>query len=116
MINFLDVENSVEELKKKLRNEEIDEQAFEQSLLDLIDLAEDGYYWMLGHETGQWYRHDGQVWHPRDPGETFEPLKQPLPQEPPKTQVQWKDINIGWFIAGLIILISIAIIIFYSAV
>lgn len=67
MIDFVEVQKSVKELKRQLAAGQIDEQTFEDRLLELIDVAEDGYYWMFGHESGQWFRHDGQQWLSDDP-------------------------------------------------
>jgi hypothetical protein len=113
MIDFWEVEQSVKRLKHQRRHGQIDDKTFEEALLELVDKAEDGYYWMFGHETGRWYRHDGQQWVPRDPGEMFVPLEQILPQDGLKAR--WQSFSSGWFIAGLIILIAVAVVIFYSA-
>jgi hypothetical protein len=67
MINFGYVENSVRTLKNQVATNQIDEKVFEDRLLELIDIAEDGYYWMYGHESERWFRHDGQQWVPDDP-------------------------------------------------
>lgn len=67
MINFGNVEDSVRNLKKQVVTNQIDEKVFEDRLLELIDIAEDGYYWMYGHESERWFRHDGQNWVPDDP-------------------------------------------------
>jgi len=112
MINFLEVERSVRRLKRQYRRGEIDDKTLEESLLELVDKAEDGYYWMFGHETGRWYRHDGEHWISRDPGEMFVPLEQILPRDSLKTR--WQAFSTGWFIAGLIVLAIIAGIILYS--
>ena len=42
MINFLQVEKSVEVLKNELAAGKLDEQTFESRLIELIDVAEDG--------------------------------------------------------------------------
>ena len=62
MIDFAAVEASVADLKKQLNQGEITQETFEQQMLTLIDVAEDGHYWMYGHKTGQWYRHTGDQW------------------------------------------------------
>lgn len=68
MIDFGNVEDSVRNLKKQVASHQIDEKVFEDRLLELIDIAEDGYYWMYGHESERWFRYDGQNWLPDDPG------------------------------------------------
>ena len=113
MINFLQVEQSAKSLKRRYDRGEMDEKTLEESLLALVDKAEDGYYWMFGHKTGRWYRHDGKQWVPRDPGEMFVPLVQILPQDSLKTR--WQSFKVGWFIASLILLAIIAAVVFYSA-
>jgi hypothetical protein len=67
MIDFGNVEISVRSLKKQVAASQIDDKVFEDRLLELIDIAEDGYYWMYGHESERWFRHDGQKWVPDDP-------------------------------------------------
>jgi hypothetical protein len=57
MIDFTAVQNSVKTLKNQLETNQIDEEAFEEHLLTLIDVAEDGHYWMYGHESERWFRH-----------------------------------------------------------
>ncbi|RME74563.1 MAG: hypothetical protein D6784_09680 [Chloroflexi bacterium] len=67
MIDFERTEQAVKTLKQQLLNGEIDEKTFEDRLLELIDLAADGHYWMFGHQSERWYRHDGKRWVPDDP-------------------------------------------------
>ncbi|MBN1993062.1 MAG: hypothetical protein JW953_10190 [Anaerolineae bacterium] len=112
MIDFMTVEQSVKALKAKLVAGEMGERAFEESLLGLIDVAEDGYYWMFGHESETWYRHDGEKWLPDDPGEMFIPLPEPAVEQ--NLPAQWRSINWGWFIASLIILAVIGGLVYYS--
>lgn len=123
MINFSEVEKSVKELKKQLSAGEIDEQTLEGLLLDLIDVAEDGYYWMLGHESERWYRHDGEKWIPDDPGEIFVPLSEvdsagvsALSSDVDQSlKAKVRSIKWGWFIISLIIMAIIATIVYSSA-
>ncbi len=114
MINFLEVEKSVENLKQQLASGQIDEQTFEDQLLGLVDVAEDGYYWMLGHESGRWYRHDGEKWVLDHPGELFAPLADLADTPEQSLTAKWRSVNLGWFIASLILLVLIAGIIYYS--
>ena len=62
MIDFSEVERSVEQLKQQAYIGKIDHQHLRTHLIDLIDVAEDGYFWMVGYQTGLWYRHDGTQW------------------------------------------------------
>jgi hypothetical protein len=114
MIDFLEVEKSVEKLKRQLVKGQIDERTFERFLLDLVDVAEDGYYWMFGHESEQWYRHNGEKWIARHPGEMFvllADIDSPEPEETLKTK--WQSVQLGWFIVSLIVLAVIGGIIYY---
>jgi len=117
MIDFIKVEQSVTQLKNQLSTGEIDQRAFEKRLADLIDYAADGYYWMFGYKTGNWYRHDGQQWVPDNPGRLREltPSKNTSAANPGSgLAALWSSVNWGWFISGLIILGFIAAIIFNS--
>ena len=113
MINFLQVEKSVEVLKNELAAGKLDEQTFESRLLELIDVAEDGYYWMLGHESGRWYRHDGQKWLPDHPGEMYVSLKEITPEE--TIIAKWRSVNPLWLAISLLALVAIGAIVYYSA-
>lgn len=125
MINFSEVKKSVVELKSQLTGGQIDEKTFEDRLLDLIDVASDGYYWMYGHESERWFRHDGEKWVPDDPSRLFDSqatvesseLNDPSPgvaTEPGLTPDEY-SINWGWFIAGIIIIAVIGGLVYYSA-
>ena len=106
MIDFTHVEQSVAELKLQLTQNQLDERSFEEHLLELIDVAEDGYYWMYGHESEQWYRHNGENWMPANPAQILAARANPVPTEtglpPDKTVIGWV-----WFSAALGILIFI---------
>jgi hypothetical protein len=113
MINFLDVERSVQTLKKQLAAGEIDQAVFEARLMDMIDVAEDGYYWMFGHKTETWYRHDGQKWVVDSPGELITRPHHPgnSPHNPDTAgnpAPTWESIEWDWFLASLILLGIIA--------
>ena len=46
MINFSEVEKSVRVLKKQTSNGDITDKVFEETLLTMIDMAQDGCYWI----------------------------------------------------------------------
>ena len=48
MIKFGEVQNSVKALKEQVAADQLDDKVFEDRLLELVDVAEDGYYWILG--------------------------------------------------------------------
>ncbi len=123
MINFSEVEQSVRELKGQIAAGKVDQQTFEARLMAMIDVASDGYYWMFGHKSEGWYRHDGRQWIPDDPGK----LQKSTPSQNaedasslfffaagPDVVEKWRAINWEWFIVSLIILGLIAWIIYSS--
>jgi hypothetical protein len=113
MIDFTEVEKSVRNLNQQLNQGEIDEQTLEECLLDMIDMAEDGYYWMFGHETERWYRHDGEKWVLDYPGEMFVPLSD-INEAESNMQTKWQSVNLGWFIVSLIVIVIIGGIVYFS--
>jgi hypothetical protein len=131
-MNFHQVEQSVRELKRQVNAGEIDQKMFEARLLELVEVADDGYYWMFGHKSEIWYRHDGQQWVPDNPGEVLAALASNhmsgdkvktvnhqsisylhVPEEGPP-EIDWASIDWGWFIAGLALLIFIAVAIYLA--
>jgi hypothetical protein len=122
MIDFSKVEQSVRKLKRQVTAGEIDQKTFEARLVEMIDFAADGYYWMFGHDSERWYRHDGQQWVPREPGklrlltpsqngDQIDPL---LPTVGENIISEWRSVNWGWFIVSLITLSLIAWIVYSS--
>jgi hypothetical protein len=116
MIDFSEVQNSVRELKRQFETDRIDEISFEERLLEMVDLAEDGYYWMYGHKSEQWFRHDGQKWVPDDPSRIISMRSQTVaaghddafkPEELP--------VNSVWFIVSLGLITVIGVIVYISA-
>lgn len=117
MIDFVKVEQSVKQLKNQVHSGELDQQTFETRLVEMIDYAADGHYWMFGYKTQHWYRHDGQQWVPDDPGRLrkLTPSKNASISKPQQSLTDtWASVNWGWFIASLIVLMLIAGIIYNS--
>jgi len=122
MIDFVEVEKAVRELKRQLADGKIDQESFEARLVEMIDVAEDGYYWMFGHKSERWFRHNGEAWLPDTPGEIFlsalgEDLdalgvNTPTPPAEPSHVSKQPSIKPAWLIASLIILGIIAGIIY----
>lgn len=121
MINFTEVEHSVRELKKQLSAGQISEKAFEDCLLGMIDVAQDGYYWMFGHESEKWFRHDGEKWIPDDPGRfmtTSPAAETPLAPHSPIEQgseLAEDSINWDWLVASIVVIIAIGWIVYSSS-
>jgi hypothetical protein len=106
MIDFKQVEAQVKLLERERDTGAIDQAAFQASMIDLIDVAPDGYYWMLGHKSHKWYRHDGYRWVADSP-DKFSPVTE---------LVDWDSIEIVWFVFSLVLLGTIGVIVFSSAI
>jgi hypothetical protein len=119
MINFTRVEYTVRDLKKQFASGEIDQDTFQAHLMSLVDIAPDGYYWMFGHESELWYRHNGQHWVQKDPGKLrmlepsesapiaashVEPNSSTLNTAQSNLIADWQAIEWGWFITSIIIM------------
>jgi len=119
MIDFTAVQNSVRALKNQLETNQIDEKIFEDHLLTLIDVAEDGHYWMYGHESERWFRHDGKKWVPANPHNILA-QRQNNPAASNQIGHHHSDLedlslNWSWFVASLIIIIGIGWLVYFSS-
>jgi len=116
MIDFVEVEKSVRALKKQVDAGQLNQSAFEAKLLDMIDVAGDGYYWMFGHVTEQWYRHDGRQWIPDNPGELLAPIPQKNHSSPHNQHSSPPPpVDVGWFFISLTLLAVIFGVVYASA-
>ncbi len=84
---FAEVENAVSRLRR--RQNQMSRQELQDELRKLMVLDDQGYWWMLGMETDQWYRFDGKEWVQEDPPideqaptQTMEPPTQTLGEAP----------------------------------
>ena len=107
MINFVTVKKEVQALNAQFLAGELDAQNFEARLLTLMDVGADGHYWMFGHETGQWFRHDGRAWQPDTPnfaagGQTTSDV------------ATWSSVDLNWFITSMVLLIAIGSLVYTS--
>lgn len=120
MIDFTHVRQTVEALKAQLAQQQIDEKTFEDRLLTLIDVAEDGHYWMFGHESERWYRHNGETWLPGDPKNIN--TQQPKPDNPGPNPAfnpgpaPAEPLNWVWFFISLVLLSIVGGIVYNSSV
>jgi multisubunit Na+/H+ antiporter MnhG subunit len=60
-------EHEFRKLKTQFEAGNLDEAQFKARLADLMLQDEQGHWWMIGYETGQWYRHEGEQWVRSDP-------------------------------------------------
>ena len=61
-MDFAQVETKFKELKEKYDAGAITEDEFKAQLEELMIQDEEGKWWIIGYETGQWYYHDGEKW------------------------------------------------------
>ena len=115
MINFADVEKRVKTLNSDFAEGKITEQFLEERLLDLIDVAEDGHYWMLGHRTGRWFRHDGKKWTLNDPEIAFNEVTPGLIED---TQIPSQEEEVGYdaILFTLLLIIFVGVIIYTGSI
>ncbi len=72
MMDFSQVAAEFRKLKAQYDAGALTEADFKARLQDLMVQDEQGRWWMIGYETGQWYVHDGEKWVRGEP---------PVPQE-----------------------------------
>jgi hypothetical protein len=66
-MNFAQVESEYRRLKAQVAAGQISEDEFKAKLQELMIQDEQGHWWVIGFETGQWYVHDGVAWVPAQP-------------------------------------------------
>jgi hypothetical protein len=66
-MNFAEVEREVAKLRQELAAGRLAEEQFKARLRELMVENTEGNWWMVGYETGEWYRHDGSDWVRADP-------------------------------------------------
>ena len=71
-MDFTQVESKYKELKRKYDSGAITEDEFKAQLEELMIEDEEGKWWMIGYETGQWYYHDGKKWAQSEPPQLAE--------------------------------------------
>jgi hypothetical protein len=66
-MDFAGVEAEFRRLKAQFESGALTEAEFKAQLEELMIEDEQGRWWILGYETGQWYVHDGEKWVQQDP-------------------------------------------------
>ncbi len=64
---FEQTERQYLDLKAQLESGQISRQAYQDGLKQLVFKDDTGDFWMLGADSGIWYRHDGRQWVQQDP-------------------------------------------------
>ncbi|MDY7075879.1 MAG: hypothetical protein SXV54_03040 [Chloroflexota bacterium] len=66
-MDFGQVEERVAKLRQSLAAGHLTEEQFKFQLREMMVEDADGNWWMVGYETGEWYRHNGTDWVQADP-------------------------------------------------
>ncbi|MDY7075882.1 MAG: hypothetical protein SXV54_03055 [Chloroflexota bacterium] len=89
-MDFAQVEKKVATLRRDLAAGNLTVEQFKARLREMMVEDADGNWWMVGYETGEWYRHDGSDWVRADPpGRTAQqaapkPVAQPFDSDEPE--------------------------------
>jgi hypothetical protein len=75
-MDFIQVEAAFAELKGHYEAGDLSGEEFKAELQKLMIQDEQGRWWIIGYETGQWYYHDGEKWVQEEP-------PRPAPTAPP---------------------------------
>jgi hypothetical protein len=106
-VNFAEVEREVAKLRQDLAAGRLTEERLKDRLRELMVEDTEGNWWMVGYETGEWYRHDGTDWVPDQPPDHVAP--RPIPT-PPAQPVALAKPKLQWFIVlvlGLLITFAV---------
>ena len=97
-MDFAQVESQYKELKRKYDAGAITEDEFKAQLQDLMIQDEEGRWWSIGYETGQWHYHDGEQWVRAEPPRP--------PPEPPEARRLTVPSWWPWVVAATAILVA----------
>jgi hypothetical protein len=87
-MDFADVEREVARLRQEQAAGRLSEEEFKGRLRELMVQDAQGTWWMVGYETGEWYRHDGNDWVRADPpGHPLLPEKLPVAPSRPEPRL-----------------------------
>ena len=81
-MDFVQVEKEVVKLRQDVAAGRLAEEQFKAQLREMMVEDTDGNWWMVGYETGEWYRHDGTDWVRADPPGRAVPGPTPQPVAP----------------------------------
>jgi len=92
-MDFPQVEAEFQRLKGQFEAGAITEDEFKAQLEELMIEDEEGKWWIIGYETGNWYYHDGEEWVRGEP---------PRVARPPMPGIQW-----NWQTVAIVLLIAV---------
>ena len=116
--SFQKTQKTFTEAQASYKAGQLTREEYQSTLTKLVVQDDQGEYWMLGVESGDWYWYDGEEWNLRNPplilpeDELPTPPTPPAPQQPgqledshpkPPKQGRWGVIGL-WLFSALIIL------------
>jgi hypothetical protein len=111
-MNFAEVERVVAKLRQDVTAGRLSEEQFKARLREMMVEDEGGNWWMVGYETGEWYRHDGADWVPDQPpgraalGATPQPVAQTIVPTKPEPRRFW---GIVVLLLGLVVTLCVGL-------
>jgi len=91
MKKFKDLEIRYNTLRKQAGNGEIDNATVNKELKKLMLMDDSGSYWIIGGNSGKWYKYDGKSWKEDNPY-TSKELQQPKQEIRDTTRIIKNDI------------------------
>jgi len=106
---FIQAQRQFWNLRDRYERGELDEGSYRQALQDVVVQDDAGAYWMLGVESGEWYRHEGSTWVRGNPPRAGFPAVAPPPMPPAYQPVSERGTSRGRIIVvilGVLLLIT----------
>jgi len=112
--DFAQAEERFNQLHAAYRAGKLDDQAYESELRKLVLQDASGGYWMLGAESGDWYRFDGQEWVAADPSKVSTTTQQAPATKASKKKRSWVVVPAAGCVVVLCLVVIGAIYYFLS--
>jgi len=96
-MDFEQAENKFKQLKLEYETGKLTESEFKSRLEELMVEDESGTWWMIGYETENWYRNDGEEWVQAEP-----PVLRTQESEQISNWAEIFSITLAWLIGGAI--------------
>jgi hypothetical protein len=108
-MDFQQAEKKFKQLKAGYEAGELSEAEFKTQLEELMVQDEAGSWWMIGYETEQWYRNDGEDWVQAQPPAS---LTQNTTRFSTWAPVLWimGGFAVGWLTGGLVVRVFLVVI------
>ncbi len=108
---FAQVEQEVEKLRQDLAAGKLDEKAFQEKASALMIRDQQGAWWMVGAQSGSWYRYDGVGWsQATPPGKYLDAAPAILP---PSIEMR-KRTPCFWRAVATLFIVALGLILFWA--